>query len=189
MVREAGAEHVIIGHSERRTLFGETDTTVNQKVIAALTAGLVPIVCVGETLDQRELRETFDVLDNGRSGRGSTPLTPDQIGQLVIAYEPVWAIGTGRTATAAQAAEAHAHIRAAVAPVVQPRGGRALPPHLRRECETGQHGGAHRPAGRGRGARRGREPECGELSGNRHQKPRSDIMAASRRRLKKCCTT
>ncbi len=110
MIREAGAEYVIIGHSERRTLFGETDTTVNQKVIAALAAGLVPIACVGETLDQRELRETFDVLDN-QVRQGLDAVSPDQIGQLVIAYEPVWAIGTGRTATAAQAAEAHAHIR------------------------------------------------------------------------------
>ena len=110
MIREAGAEYVIIGHSERRTLFGETDATVNQKVIVALAAGLAPIACVGETLDQRERNETFDVLDR-QVRQGLDALTRDQIGQLVIAYEPVWAIGTGRTATAAQAAEAHAHIR------------------------------------------------------------------------------
>ena len=110
MIREAGAEYVVIGHSERRTLFGETDTTVNQKVIAALAAGLVPIACVGETFDQRERSETFDVLDT-QVRQGFDAVTSDQIGQLVIAYEPVWAIGTGRTATAAQAAEAHAHIR------------------------------------------------------------------------------
>jgi triosephosphate isomerase len=83
---------------------------VNQKVIAALAARLVPIACVGETLDQRELNETFDVLDN-QVRQGLDAVTPDQIGQLVIAYEPVWAIGTGRTATAVQAGEAHAHIR------------------------------------------------------------------------------
>ena len=110
MIREAGAEYVIIGHSERRTLFGETDTTVNQKVIAAFAAGLAPIACVGETLDQRERHETFDVLDR-QIRQGLDAVTSDQIGQLVIAYEPVWAIGTGRNATAAQAAEAHAHIR------------------------------------------------------------------------------
>jgi triosephosphate isomerase len=110
MIREVGAEYAIIGHSERRTLFGETNTTVNQKVIATLAAGLVPIACVGETLHQREGNETFDVLDRQvRQGLGT--VTPDQVGQLVVAYEPVWAIGTGRTATAAQAAEAHAHIR------------------------------------------------------------------------------
>jgi len=110
MIREAGAEYVIVGHSERRTLFGETDTTVNQKVIAAFAAGLAPIVCIGETLDQRERNETFEVLDR-QIKQGLDGLTPEQIGQLVIAYEPVWAIGTGRNATAAQAAEAHAHIR------------------------------------------------------------------------------
>ena len=110
MIREAGAAHVIIGHSERRTLFGDTDTTVNQKVVAAFAAGLSPIACVGETLDQRERNETFDVLDR-QVRQGLDRLTSEQIGQLVIAYEPVWAIGTGRTATASQAGGAHAHIR------------------------------------------------------------------------------
>ena len=110
MVKEAGAKYAIVGHSERRTLFGETDTTVNRKVIAAMAAGLIPITCVGETLEQREGNETFDVLDR-QVRLGLDAVTSDQVGQLVIAYEPVWAIGTGRTATAAQAAEAHAHIR------------------------------------------------------------------------------
>ena len=110
MIREAGAEYVIIGHSERRTLFGETDAMVKQKVGAAFVAGLIPIVCIGETLDQRERDETCEVLDR-QMQQGLDTLTSDQIGQLVIAYEPVWAIGTGRTATASQAAEAHAHIR------------------------------------------------------------------------------
>lgn len=111
MVREAGAEYVIVGHSERRTLFGETNDTVNRKTVAAFAAGLVPIVCVGETLDQRERRETFEVLDR-QVHQGLDGITAEQLGQLVIAYEPVWAIGTGRTATAVQAGEAHAHIRA-----------------------------------------------------------------------------
>jgi len=110
MVREAGAEYVIVGHSERRTLFGETDASVNRKTHAALAAGLVPIVCIGETLDQRERNETFDVLDR-QIKTGLDSITAEQIALLVIAYEPVWAIGTGRNATPAQAAEAHGHIR------------------------------------------------------------------------------
>ena len=110
MVRESGAEFAIIGHSERRTLFGETDASVNRKVAASLAAGLVPIVCIGETLDQRERAETFDVLDR-QIKEGLDGVTSEQMGQLVIAYEPVWAIGTGRNATPAQAAEAHRHIR------------------------------------------------------------------------------
>jgi len=110
MIREAGAEYVIIGHSERRTLFGETDTAVNRKVIAALAAELVPIMCVGETLEQREANETFSVLDR-QVRQGLDTMTPEHVGALIVAYEPVWAIGTGRTATAAQAEEAHGHIR------------------------------------------------------------------------------
>jgi triosephosphate isomerase len=110
MVREAGAEYVIIGHSERRTLFGETDTMVNQKTVAAFGAGLTPIVCIGETLDQRDRNETLDVLDR-QIKQGLDGLTGEQLTQLVIAYEPVWAIGTGRTATPVQAGEAHTHIR------------------------------------------------------------------------------
>jgi len=110
MVREAGAEYVIVGHSERRTLFGETDASVNRKTHAALTARLVPIVCIGETLDQRERNETFDVLDR-QIKAGLDNVTAEQIALLVIAYEPVWAIGTGRNATPTQAAEAHGHIR------------------------------------------------------------------------------
>ena len=110
MVREAGAEYVIVGHSERRTLLGETDASVNRKTHAAFAAGLVPIVCIGETLDQRERNETLDVLDR-QIKTGLDSITAEQIALLVIAYEPVWAIGTGRNATPAQAAEAHGHIR------------------------------------------------------------------------------
>jgi triosephosphate isomerase len=110
MIREAGAEYVVVGHSERRTLFGETDTTVNRKAIAAYAAGLIPIICIGETLDERERNETFDVLDR-QIKVGLDGLTTDQLALLVLAYEPVWAIGTGRNATPAQAAEAHGHIR------------------------------------------------------------------------------
>jgi triosephosphate isomerase len=110
MIKEAGAEYVIIGHSERRTLFGETDETVNRKVRAAIAANLIPIVCIGETLAEREAGATMSVLDR-QIKAGFDAITGEQVGALVIAYEPVWAIGTGRTATAVQAQEAHAHIR------------------------------------------------------------------------------
>jgi triosephosphate isomerase len=110
MVREAGAEYVIIGHSERRQYFAETDQTVNRKLLAALGAGLIPIVCIGETLDEREGNQTLDILDRQIKG-AFDGVSGEQIAGLVIAYEPVWAIGTGRTATSAQAQDAHAHIR------------------------------------------------------------------------------
>ena len=110
MIKEAGAEYAIVGHSERRRLFGETDAIVNRKAMAAIAAGLTPIVCVGETLEEREANKTLDVLDRQLKD-GLDSLTADQVADLVLAYEPVWAIGTGRVATAAQAQEAHAHIR------------------------------------------------------------------------------
>jgi triosephosphate isomerase (TIM) len=110
MIKEAGAEYVIIGHSERRRLFGETDAIVNRKVAAAIAAGLTPIACIGETLDERERDETLAVLDRQLKD-GLEGLTAEQLAEIVVAYEPVWAIGTGRNATAAQAGEAHAHIR------------------------------------------------------------------------------
>ena len=110
MLVEAGAEYVIVGHSERRRLFGETDQIVNRKVAAALSAKLTAIVCIGETLEERELGNTNIVLDR-QIKDGLDALTSEQVAGLVIAYEPVWAIGTGRNATPLQAAEAHAHIR------------------------------------------------------------------------------
>ena len=110
MIAESGAEYVIVGHSERRALFGETDASVNRKLTAALAGGLTPIVCIGETLDQRERNETFAVLDR-QIRDGFDGVTSQQLLDVVIAYEPVWAIGTGRNATPAQAAEAHGHIR------------------------------------------------------------------------------
>jgi triosephosphate isomerase len=110
MIKDAGAEFVIIGHSERRRLFGETDAMVNRKVIAAIAAELTPIVCVGETLEERERNETLQVLDRQLKD-GLDRVTGAQVADLVVAYEPVWAIGTGRNATAAQAEEAHQHIR------------------------------------------------------------------------------
>jgi len=110
MLIDAGAELVIIGHSERRTLFGETDATVNRKIASAFASGLTPIVCIGETLDQRERNETLDVLDR-QIRNGLDGLTAEQLPRLVLAYEPVWAIGTGQNATPGQAGEAHHHIR------------------------------------------------------------------------------
>jgi triosephosphate isomerase len=110
MVKEAGAEYAIVGHSERRRLFGETDAIVNRKAMAALGAGLTPIVCIGETLEEREREDTLSVLDR-QIKDGLDRMSAEQVADIVVAYEPVWAIGTGRTATAAQAGEAHAHIR------------------------------------------------------------------------------
>jgi triosephosphate isomerase len=110
MIKEAGAEYVIVGHSERRQLFGETDATVNRKVTAAIASGLTPIVCIGETLEERERNDTLTVLDRQIKGAFER-ITGAELAELVLAYEPVWAIGTGRVATAAQAGEAHAHIR------------------------------------------------------------------------------
>ena len=110
MIREAGAEGVIIGHSERRTLFGETDLMVNRKLHAALGADLLPIVCVGETEGQREDGQTLAILDR-QLQQALDGLTAGQLTAMVLAYEPVWAIGTGKNATPAQAQEAHAHLR------------------------------------------------------------------------------
>jgi triosephosphate isomerase len=110
MIKDAGAGYAIVGHSERRRLFGETDENVNRKVRAAIAADLVPIVCIGETLEEREAGQMFAVLDrqiqNGLSG-----VTGTDVAGLIIAYEPVWAIGTGKNATPAEAGEAHEHIR------------------------------------------------------------------------------
>ena len=114
MVREAGAAFVILGHSERRRLCGETDAQVHLKLTSAIEAGLAPLVCIGETLEERESGRTLAVID--RQLRGALgALAADQLNDLSIAYEPVWAIGTGRTATTAQAQAVHAHIRTQLA--------------------------------------------------------------------------
>ncbi len=110
MLRDAGCKWVIIGHSERRQYFSETDETVNKKINAALKAGLKPIVCVGETLEQRETNKTTDVIEAQLSG-GFAGIAADAFKNITIAYEPVWAIGTGRNATGEQAQEVHAFIR------------------------------------------------------------------------------
>ena len=110
MARDAGADFAIVGHSERRRLFGDTDVLVNRKVAAALDADLTPIMCVGETLEERDRNETLAVLDR-QLKQGLEGIRPDQVAELVVAYEPVWAIGTGRNATPQEAGEAHAPLR------------------------------------------------------------------------------
>jgi triosephosphate isomerase len=114
MLLECGVEYVVIGHSERRQYFGETDQTVNLRTLAAVNAGLKAIVCVGETLEQRELGYTETLL-KFQTKMALTNLTADQLKNVIIAYEPVWAIGTGVTATADQADEGNGYVRAAVA--------------------------------------------------------------------------
>ncbi len=110
MLVAAGCQYVIIGHSERRQYFGETDKAVNNKVKAALDHDLIPVVCIGETETERESNQTHSVLDR-QMKIGLEGLTADALASLVIAYEPVWAIGTGKAATAEMAQDAHAFIR------------------------------------------------------------------------------
>jgi len=110
MLKDAGCAYVLVGHSERRQLFGETDETVNRKTRAALEAGLSPIVCVGEVLAERDAGRTLERID-AQLAQGLNGFSGEDMARIVIAYEPVWAIGTGRTATPAQAEEIHAHIR------------------------------------------------------------------------------
>ena len=110
MLVEANVQYVIIGHSERRQYFGETDITVNKRVKAARAAGLKVILCVGETLEQREAEQTFEVLERQMKG-ALAEIGEEDLRQMVVAYEPVWAIGTGKTATVLQAQEACAFIR------------------------------------------------------------------------------
>lgn len=110
MLRDAGCQFVIIGHSERRTYFGETDESVRRKLSAAIAHQLIPIVCIGETLAERDANKTFNILERQLNGAFAEPKGLD-ISQVVLAYEPVWAIGTGRNATPEQAQEAHSFIR------------------------------------------------------------------------------
>ncbi|MBM7571049.1 triose-phosphate isomerase [Aquibacillus albus] len=110
MLKDLGVTYVVIGHSERRELFGENDDTVNKKVHAAFNHQLTPIVCVGETLEQRENNETMTLVEN-QVKQALAGLTDDQVKQTIVAYEPIWAIGTGKTATSEQANEVCTHIR------------------------------------------------------------------------------
>jgi triosephosphate isomerase len=110
MLVDAGCSHVIIGHSERRQYFCESDETVNRKIRAALQSGLTVLLCIGETLEERESEKTFVVLKKQVSG-GLAGISKENLAKIIVAYEPVWAIGTGRTATESQAQEAHSFIR------------------------------------------------------------------------------
>lgn len=110
MLKDVGCRYVILGHSERRRSFHETDEFINQKVRTALKYSLVPIVCIGETLEEREARKAFEMVKTQFDG-SLKDLTPEDIQRTVIAYEPVWAIGTGRTATPEQAEQMHTYIR------------------------------------------------------------------------------
>ena len=138
IAREAGARMTLVGHSERRRKFGETDAETAKKCAAAVRAGLVPILCVGETDDERRTGRTSDVVAR-QLRTGVVELTPETIAQMCIAYEPVWAIGTGRNATPAQAQEVHHFIRTRVAvraPALAPKlrilyGGSVKPDNIR----------------------------------------------------------
>jgi triosephosphate isomerase len=110
MLKDVGCKFVIIGHSERRQYFAETDESVNKKIKAALNIGLIPIVCVGENLDQREKNETFNIVAT-QIKKCFDAISIQEATKIIIAYEPIWAIGTGRTATPDQAQEVHAFIR------------------------------------------------------------------------------
>jgi len=110
MLKDAGAQYVIIGHSERRQFFAESNETVNKKIKTALKYELTPIVCVGENLQERESNKTFKVIED-QIKHGLVDIDAEQMGKIVIAYEPVWAIGTGKTATPSQAQEIHKYIR------------------------------------------------------------------------------
>jgi len=119
MLKDLGVRYVIVGHSERRQYFGETDQTVNKRAKAVLAAGLTPIVCVGELLAQREAGLTGEVVETQVRG-ALEGLTAEQVAGLILAYEPVWAIGTGKVATNEQAQEVHAMIRELVAGLYSP---------------------------------------------------------------------
>ena len=135
MIKEAGAKYVIIGHSERRQYYNETDFTVNKKVHAAIEAGLIPIICVGESLEQREMGVTMELIalqvKSALSG-----VAPEKVRKCVVAYEPIWAIGTGKTATAEQAGEVCTNIRATIRSLYGARVARSV---------TIQYGGSMNP--------------------------------------------
>ena len=136
MLADLGVRYVIVGHSERRALFGETDEIVNKKVLAALEAGLNPIICVGETLEQRELGITMELIAL-QVKSALAGVSAEQMRRCVIAYEPIWAIGTGKTATAEQAAEVCTFIRTTVRHLYGARIARSI---------TIQYGGSMKPA-------------------------------------------
>ena len=136
MCKACGVDYVIVGHSERRQYFGETDETVNKRALAVVRAGMTPIICVGERKEQREAGYT-DALVEYQTLIALTGMTPDEVKKVVIAYEPVWAIGTGKTATAQQAAEVCTFIRSTIRHLYGARIARSV---------TVQYGGSMKPA-------------------------------------------
>ncbi|MFD1167594.1 triose-phosphate isomerase [Oceanobacillus caeni] len=136
MLKDLGVTHVVLGHSERREYFAETDETVNQKTHAAFQHGLTPIVCVGETLEQREANETMGLIET-QVQKALQGLSEEQVANTIIAYEPIWAIGTGKTATSEQANEVCTHIRNVV---------RELTSEATAEQVIIQYGGSVKPA-------------------------------------------
>lgn len=136
MLKDLGVTYVVLGHSERREYFAETDETVNKKTHAAFKHGLTPIVCVGETLEQRESNQTMQLVGD-QVKKALADLTEDQVKATIIAYEPIWAIGTGKTATSEQANEVCTHIRQVVADVVSADAAEAI---------RIQYGGSVKPA-------------------------------------------
>jgi len=125
MLLDVGCSHVIIGHSERRQYFGETDVTVNKKTGAAIAAGLTVLFCIGETLAERDQGDTFAVLSRQVTG-GLAEIPESDLAKVIVAYEPVWAIGTGKTATDDQAQEAHAFIRGVIKGLYSPAAADAM---------------------------------------------------------------
>jgi triosephosphate isomerase len=114
MIKDAKAEYVIIGHSERRQFFGETDDTIAKKIKAAAQAALIPVMCIGESAEDRDENNTFSVLDK-QVKNGLKDLNPENLTTLVLAYEPIWAIGTGKTASVDQVNEVHKYLRSLMA--------------------------------------------------------------------------
>lgn len=110
MLKSFGVEYVILGHSERRAIFGEDDKMINKKVLKAVSVGLKPIFCIGETLEERENNKTFDVVAR-QLIEGLSSISNEHLNEIIVAYEPVWAIGTGKTATPSQAEEVHKYLR------------------------------------------------------------------------------
>ena len=159
MLCDLGVKYVIVGHSERRAMFGETDAIVNKKVHAALNAGLNPIICVGESLDQREMGVTMELIAL-QVKSALAGVAAENIRRCVIAYEPIWAIGTGKTATGEQAAEVCGFIRATIRAMYGARIARSV---------TIQYGGSMNPA------------NAAELLGQRGHRRRSDRRRVSRR--------
>ncbi|MEN2768496.1 triose-phosphate isomerase [Ornithinibacillus xuwenensis] len=136
MLKDLGVTHVVLGHSERREYFAETDETVNKKTHAAFAHGLTPIVCVGETLEQREANETMSLVET-QVKKALEGLSNEQVTKTIIAYEPVWAIGTGKTASSEDANEVCAHIRKVVKSVTD---------EATSEAVVIQYGGSVKPA-------------------------------------------